>query len=324
MNWVDALLLLLLIICGVRGYQIGFLGSFFNLLVSILSLVGTYFLFGQANSFITQTFSIPGYAAPLVTFTALIILFNLLLGFIVKLIWGVINRFLYAITPLYMLDKTLGAGIQVAVGGIIFVTIAVLLLKIPFNKGVKDDIVASYFVSSSLPFTSQIEPQLRNIVGAIPPETLLYLIPKQPQSDESVAMSFPSNVAVTTDFEDERELLELTNQERTARGIKPLLSDDTLIAVARSHSTDMFKRSYFSHVTPDGISPAERMLNGNVDFLMSGENLAFAPTTKLAHQGLMNSPGHRENILRPEFGRIGIGVIDGGIYGKMYTQNFAD
>jgi len=41
-------------------------------------------------------------------------------------------------------------------------------------------------------------------------------------------------------------------------------------------------------------------------------------------QGLMNSPGHRANILNPNFHKIGIGVIDGGIYGKMYTQEFTN
>ncbi|HEY8824239.1 MAG TPA: CAP domain-containing protein [Candidatus Limnocylindria bacterium] len=37
---------------------------------------------------------------------------------------------------------------------------------------------------------------------------------------------------------------------------------------------------------------------------------------------MMDSPGHRENILRPEFSRIGIGVITAGIYGRMITQLF--
>jgi uncharacterized protein YkwD len=66
------------------------------------------------------------------------------------------------------------------------------------------------------------------------------------------------------------------------------------------------------------------MTESGVQYMLAGENLAYAPTVEIAHKGLMNSPGHRENILRPEFGRIGIGVIDGGIYGKMFTQNFGD
>ena len=66
------------------------------------------------------------------------------------------------------------------------------------------------------------------------------------------------------------------------------------------------------------------MSKRKIKFISAGENLAYAPTVEIAHQGLMNSPGHRENILRPSFGRVGIGVIDGGVYGKMFTQDFAD
>lgn len=50
----------------------------------------------------------------------------------------------------------------------------------------------------------------------------------------------------------------------------------------------------------------------------------FPPTVIVAHNGLMNSEGHRANILSPEFSRVGIGVIDNGIYGKIFVQIFTD
>jgi uncharacterized protein YkwD len=84
----------------------------------------------------------------------------------------------------------------------------------------------------------------------------------------------------------------------------------------------MFARGYFSHVTPEGRSPFDRMEAAGVSFRTAGENLALAPTLRIAHTGLMNSPGHRANILRPAFGRLGIGVMDGGPRGLMVTQNF--
>jgi uncharacterized protein YkwD len=64
------------------------------------------------------------------------------------------------------------------------------------------------------------------------------------------------------------------------------------------------------------------MRRDNVRFSTAGENLALAPTVQIAHTGLMNSPGHRANILRPQFGRVGIGIMDGGRRGLMVTQNF--
>jgi uncharacterized protein YkwD len=84
----------------------------------------------------------------------------------------------------------------------------------------------------------------------------------------------------------------------------------------------MFIRGYFSHYTPEGKDSFDRMRGAGIKFLQAGENLALAQTLSIAHQGLMNSPGHRENILRPMFGRIGIGVYDGGIRGLMISQEF--
>ncbi len=65
-----------------------------------------------------------------------------------------------------------------------------------------------------------------------------------------------------------------------------------------------------------------RIREANIRFSTAGENLALAPSMQIAHSGLMKSPGHRANILRPEFGRVGIGIMDGGIHGLMVTQDF--
>lgn len=57
---------------------------------------------------------------------------------------------------------------------------------------------------------------------------------------------------------------------------------------------------------------------------MVGENLAFAPNLELAHQGLMNSPGHRANILSSDYYKIGIGIAQSEDYGLMITQVFSN
>ena len=84
----------------------------------------------------------------------------------------------------------------------------------------------------------------------------------------------------------------------------------------------MFARSYFSHSTPEGRSPFDRLRAARLGFRAAGENLALSPNLKQAHQGLMNSPGHRANILNPAFGRLGVGIVDGGRRGLMVTQTF--
>ena len=119
-------------------------------------------------------------------------------------------------------------------------------------------------------------------------------------------------------------MLQLINRERVAAGLKPLAPDPELTEVARRHSADMFARGYFAHVSPEGRDPFDRMRAANIRFVTAGENLALAPTLQIAHTGLMNSPGHRANIMNPKFGRVGIGILDGGMRGLMISQEFRD
>jgi uncharacterized protein YkwD len=137
------------------------------------------------------------------------------------------------------------------------------------------------------------------------------------------SVSLPFKVETPKIREDlEAKMLVLVNQERQKVGLKPLKFDAEMLVVARAHSKDMFARRFFSHETPDGLSPFDRMKKAKVRYLAAGENLALGPTLSICHNGLMNSPGHRANILSKAFGRVGIGVLDGGIYGLMVTQNF--
>lgn len=105
------------------------------------------------------------------------------------------------------------------------------------------------------------------------------------------------------------QLLDLVNAERVKAKLKPLVWDAGLAAVGRAHSADMLKHNYFAHVSPDKRAIGERLIAAKVGFKSAGENLAFAPTLSIAHQGLMDSPGHRANILRPAFGRLGVGLV---------------
>lgn len=95
-----------------------------------------------------------------------------------------------------------------------------------------------------------------------------------------------------------------------------------LVRIARLKSTDMIQKNYFDHTSPTYGSPFDMMNKAGIAYRTAGENLAGASTVTIAHTNLMNSPGHRANILNPAFTEIGIGIIDGGPYGKMFTQEF--
>jgi uncharacterized protein YkwD len=77
-------------------------------------------------------------------------------------------------------------------------------------------------------------------------------------------------------------------------------------------------------VTPDGKDPAARLTDAGITYTAIGENIAYAPDVTTAHQGLMDSPEHKKNILDPAFHRIGIGIISTDSFGSMYTQEFAN
>lgn len=121
---------------------------------------------------------------------------------------------------------------------------------------------------------------------------------------------------------DEQRMLDLVNLERARVGLAALQVDPTLVALARLKSEDMVARGYFGHMSPTYGSPFAMMDRAGVKYRYAGENLAGAPTVDIAHRALMNSPGHRANILSPNFTHVGIGIARGGPYGYMYTQMF--
>lgn len=122
--------------------------------------------------------------------------------------------------------------------------------------------------------------------------------------------------------QDEQQMVNLVNAERAKNGLAPLQVDMELVRLARMKSADMIAKNYFSHTSPTYGSPFDMMNNAGLAYRTAGENLAGAGSVSTAHTNLMNSSGHRANILNSAFTHIGIGIVDGGPYGKMFTQMF--
>jgi uncharacterized YkwD family protein len=121
---------------------------------------------------------------------------------------------------------------------------------------------------------------------------------------------------------DEQQMLDLVNQERQKQGLPALKADPELTKVARVKAKDMIDNNYFDHNSPTYGSPFDMMKKFGVEYNTAGENLAGNSSVEGAHQSLMNSQGHRENILKSDYTNVGIGVVDGGQYGKMFVQLF--
>jgi len=121
----------------------------------------------------------------------------------------------------------------------------------------------------------------------------------------------------------EKQMLDLVNQERIKAGLPAFRVDSRLVELARMKSRDMYENNYFSHTSPTYGSPYDMERKAGISYRVLGaENIAKASSVTRAHQLLMNSDGHRANILDPRHDTIGIGIAStsGGIY---VTQLFA-
>lgn len=120
----------------------------------------------------------------------------------------------------------------------------------------------------------------------------------------------------------EQQMIKLVNEARAQNNLPALKADVPLANVARTKSQDMIDNNYFSHNSPKYGSPFDMMKAFGIKYVQAGENLAGNQDVQSAHNALMNSPGHRQNILNPNFTHIGIGAKTGGPYGTMFTQMF--
>lgn len=120
----------------------------------------------------------------------------------------------------------------------------------------------------------------------------------------------------------EQQMVNLVNNARSQNNVPALTVDMPLTNVARVKAQDMIDNNYFSHYSPKYGSPFDMMKSFGIKFVAAGENIAGNSNVQSAFNALMNSPGHRKNILNPDFTHVGIGIKKGGPYGYMISQMF--
>jgi uncharacterized protein YkwD len=316
-NYIDALIVLLMLLSVWQGWHRGFILGMLDLVRWAASLLlGLRFYrhvalwLGPRVDWWSEAWDAP-------------VAFLLTAGFaslLIHLAGNALLRRLPEDTHERTTNRVLGLLPGVVNAAITAAIASALLLALPLSGGIQERARESVLVNRFAVLTEEVESALAPIFNEAVAQTLNKLTVR-PESGERVEL--PYKVADTRPRPElEAAMLELVNRERAAAGLKPLSPDLELREVARRHSADMFARGYFAHNTPEGRTPFDRINEAGIRYRTAGENLALAPTLSLAHTGLMNSPGHRANILRPEFGRVGIGVMDGGRRGLMVTQNF--
>ena len=316
-NPIDILLVIVILLSALNGYRRGFVHGVLDLAGWVLSLLAGLRYYQPLSRWLGPRIDVWSevWDQPIA-----FVLVAVFVGILVHAIGYALLRRLPEDIDERRTNQMFGV-IPGFVNGLIIVAIlSALLLAIPLSEGISERTRDSAIVNRLAVYAERLEGQLRPVFGEAIARSL-NLLTIRPDSDERVTLPF--KVQTTKPRPDlEKQMLDLVNQERQAAGLNPLAPDPELTEVARRHSADMFARGYFAHDTPEGLTPFDRMSEANVRFLTAGENLALAPTIPVAHTGLMNSPGHRANILRPQFGRVGIGVMDGGMRGLMVSQEF--
>lgn len=334
LNPLDAVIVVVFIFYIFVGFEVGFFIAFFDFLGFILAfLLGLkgYSFIGQS---LTGTIGISHGFANAIGFFVLALVSQVVISVILRKMHNKIGEELsparedfsqeHPMAAAYMQSSSRFLGILpgAASAFILLSFLLTLLIALPFSGFLKKT-VASSTLGNVLTTASQgLEKRVNNVFGLAAQDTLNFLT-LEPKSEKSVALGF-TTTAVSIDEEAEAQMFTLLNKEREASGLRPVIFDKKLQEIARLHAKDMLARGYFSHHTPDGLSPFDRMAKANVTYISAGENLALAPSTVLAMQGFMQSPPHRANILSSDFGKIGIGAIDAGVYGVMFAQELTD
>lgn len=317
-NYIDLLILLVLIYFASEAIRHGFwviLADFFAFLGSLLLSLRAYkFLAGILRT----NFSLPHSVANALGFLVTAIVSEAILGYILAHLISFIPKKLRK----HKLSKTLAVIPAVGEGLILVAFLLTLTLGLPIKPGIKNDITESKIGSLILERTSKVEKAINEVFGGVIDDSLTYLTIK-PGSKEAVPLKV-DKVGLSVDEASESQMFALVNSERSKRGIAGLAWSPEIVAVARAHAKDMWERKYFGHISPDGKDVGDRLDAARIKYFLAGENLALAPTVTTAMNGLMNSEGHRANILEPKFKKVGIGVIDNGFYGKMFVQVFTD
>ena len=141
-------------------------------------------------------------------------------------------------------------------------------------------------------------------------------------SNQGSNTSGGNTIASNNMNQDEQEIFNLINKQRTNNGLTPLKIDEEVQKVARIKAEDMVTNNYFSHQSPTYGSPFDMLKSFKISYKSAGENIAANSSNTGAVNAWMNSSGHRANILSSNYNYTGIGVVSSPRYGKIYVQQF--
>ncbi|MFN8536629.1 MAG: CvpA family protein [Thermomicrobiales bacterium] len=283
------------------------------------------FGYGPLSSAAERLLHLPPRAAMIVAFGALALLGQGAVIAVIQKPLQPVLRLSRKLPPFNLLDRLFGLAAGAVVGSLVAgLLLAPVAISAP-NLDIGASLREARLSASLLEVNARLLEAFK-VRELLQPAADTLALPA-PGATNETGRDLPFRVAadeLVPDPEAEEQLLALVNEERVKVGLPPLEFDPALVPVGRAHATEMFDLGYFAHESPVTGTPFDRLAAAGIEYRAAGENLAFAPDVNTAHRGLMNSPGHRANILSPDFGRVGIAIMRSKYHGLMVVQMFRD
>lgn len=318
MNAVDVLIVAALVLAIVTGIRAGFVATLFGLITWIVAIPVALLLQGPLGALIARI----GLAAPVARtlgFVLVLLLVESAFAAVGAIAVAPFVKRVHTDRVLGPADRALGVIPSMLRTLVIAAVALAAALVLPVGNDVRAAIDGSRIGQVLVEQVAAAQPALGALAGQ---DEGAPLFVTKLGADQSQKLELPDTLTLVPDPDAEAEMLRLLNAERTSRGLAALELDPRLVPIARQHSEEMFRLKYFGHQSPVSGSPFDRIAAAKIGYSRAGENLAYAQSVAVAHRGLMDSEGHRENILRSEFTGVGIGVVSAGSYGRMFTQLF--
>ncbi len=319
---IDFILGLYLASLAVRGWLRGLVREAMDLAGLVLGVLVAFRLSGPTGSFLVERFGVGPEVARLAAGIVLLILTGTGLSIVAYKLTRIMK-----LPGLNLTNRLLGSLLALAWGTLIAMAVVAVVRALPLPAAATEALDSSEVASQitgpdSLPSEIFLAlagddvlsslGRLRTTVGG---ERLVL------DGDDRVEIQAAAPEELEVADGDARLVFAALNRERVDREREPLVWSEGLAAVALGHAQEMYVEGYVSHVSPITGTVADRVKAADIPLVAVGENLALASSAAAVHLALMDSDGHRANILSVDFDRVGVAAVQGPL-GLMVVQVF--
>jgi uncharacterized protein YkwD len=322
-NYIDLIVLLYLFLQLLCGLWKSPLEAFYDILILLAKLTFALMSYGAIGAIFVRFFHLPSAYANALGFFAGAFLAKLILLFIFGILLS--GRRESSAGESMPLERLLSAALALLYGLVSAAILFAAVLSVPLPSSALHAIDGSYFAHVATNDPLGVNGKFKDIFSGFYSTALkdFSFLGIKTGKNETAPLGFKTT-EVQPDPVSEERMLEMVNRERLERGLKALSVDEKAREAARVYGRYLFANGFISHTDLQDNGPDARMKAAGISYTVMGENLAYAQDVDKAQTGLMKSPEHRENILLPNFNRIGVGAINAGGRGMIFVQEFLD